>query len=381
MNLCTWHIIRENDALSTKNGSALLTVAKALQVEDKRLGGRSYIVGSDHPDNDLPDALGLLRCEQQPLHRRLADATSKLLIGETRLHSTRIASESGAHEFPDLVVAHNQPWLIDGIRHNFPEASTVLYIHNRLLQGMPRLAGRRQLRKFDSLVCVSDYIRRDLEKRYGPFSDDFSYVVRNGVDSDRFDRKADAPSVMAGPDILFVGRVVAEKGPQVLLAALEQLAVRGVLPTTQIVGSTGFDPSAPTSKFELDLRSVVKENGLAVSFKKAVGPSTIPTAMNSARVIVVPSVWPDPCPLVVLEALASSAALVTTLCGGIPEIVGDGAVVVRAQDPSALASALEQLLTDEAKRSDIADGGRRIAGARSWKKVHSEYRIAAGLVT
>ena len=46
--------------------------------------------------------------------------------------------------------------------------------------------------------------------------------------------------------------------------------------------------------------------------------------------MVVPSQWPDPCPLAVLEGLATGLAIVATAVGGSPEVLGDGGQLVTA---------------------------------------------------
>jgi glycosyltransferase involved in cell wall biosynthesis len=81
---------------------------------------------------------------------------------------------------------------------------------------------------------------------------------------------------------------------------------------------------------------------------------------QKASVVVVPSVWPDPCPTVVLEAMAYGRPVVCSRTGGIPDLVEDGlsGLLVRPNDPAALADALSRILTDHDLRHRLARGAR-----------------------
>jgi glycosyltransferase involved in cell wall biosynthesis len=67
-----------------------------------------------------------------------------------------------------------------------------------------------------------------------------------------------------------------------------------------------------------------------------------------------------------LEAMAAGIPVVATAGGAVPEIVGDGALVVPVNDPDALATALGQALSDEELRRDLVARGRAQAGRYSW---------------
>lgn len=69
---------------------------------------------------------------------------------------------------------------------------------------------------------------------------------------------------------------------------------------------------------------------------------------RSARAVVVPSVWSDPCPTVVLEAMAAGRPVVAAASGGIVDMVLDGVtgVLVPPGDVPALARGIELVLSD-----------------------------------
>jgi glycosyltransferase involved in cell wall biosynthesis len=67
-----------------------------------------------------------------------------------------------------------------------------------------------------------------------------------------------------------------------------------------------------------------------------------------------------------LEAMAAGVPVVTTAGGALPEIVGDGAIVVPVRDTAALAGALEQVLSDATLRAALVQRGRAQAARYSW---------------
>jgi glycosyltransferase involved in cell wall biosynthesis len=78
---------------------------------------------------------------------------------------------------------------------------------------------------------------------------------------------------------------------------------------------------------------------------------------------VVPSIWPDPCPSVVLEAMAAGKPVVASAVGGSTEMVVDGStgIHVPPNDVPALRNALERIVADPALRARLGAAGRERA--------------------
>jgi glycosyltransferase involved in cell wall biosynthesis len=67
-----------------------------------------------------------------------------------------------------------------------------------------------------------------------------------------------------------------------------------------------------------------------------------------------------------LEAMAAGVPVVATAVGAIPEVVGDGALLVAPGDIDALAGAVAGVLDDDARRRGLIERGRARAGLFSW---------------
>ena len=76
---------------------------------------------------------------------------------------------------------------------------------------------------------------------------------------------------------------------------------------------------------------------------------------------VVPSIWADPCPTVVMEAMASGKAVIATTIGGSPDLVGDGetGLLTAPGNVQSLASAMRTLIGDPGLRERMALAGLR----------------------
>lgn len=211
-----------------------------------------------------------------------------------------------------------------------------------------------------------------------------------GVDAERFrpDDTARARlrrqlGVGADQPLLFTaGRLVRKKGFEYLIDALPQIAA--CRPDVTLVLGGGGDLDA-------ELRSRAEARGVSdrVVFCGVLRQDEVAEYLAAADVVIVPSVRDDAgnvdgLPNVVMEALASGTALVTTTAGGIAAVAreGENALLVAERDPAAIAAAVGRLLNDPALRSRVGATARQEAvRLRGWanfaERMEDVYRRAA----
>lgn len=158
--------------------------------------------------------------------------------------------------------------------------------------------------------------------------------------------------VAGRPLVLGVGRLHPQKAFATLVAAAADWDGRTPAPVVAIAGD---------GPLRAELTAAISAAGTDV---RLLGHRTdIAELLAAADVVVLPSRW-EGSPLVVQEAMAAGRPLVATAVGGIPDLVGDGAVLVPPGDPVALATAVSRLLDDPAAAGALAARG--LARAATW---------------
>lgn len=204
-------------------------------------------------------------------------------------------------------------------------------------------------------------------------------VLPPGLDLDRFSAH-DEPGFLRtlagiGPDtrvVLYVGRLIREKGITDLVRAAARLP-RAInrAPVHLVVIGTGPEGWR--------LHQAASATGLADRLHVLPGQSyaDIPRIFRGADVVAVPSMstpyWQEQFGFVLAEAMASGRPVVTTRSGSIPDVVGDGAIVVDDYDVDALAGALETLLTDPERAAALG----RVARTRIEEHYDARHTAAA----
>ena len=138
----------------------------------------------------------------------------------------------------------------------------------------------------------------------------------------------DATSPHPDGPIVFVGDLSRDKGIEVLIEAHRNLSSARQL----VLAGRTFEETP------LDLTSQVVLRGL-------LDHASVVELLQSACVVVVPSIVPDCCPTVILESMAVGRPVVAAASGGIVDLVDDGVtgLLVAPGDPLALSSALSSI--------------------------------------
>jgi glycosyltransferase involved in cell wall biosynthesis len=193
-------------------------------------------------------------------------------------------------------------------------------------------------------------------------------VVPNAVDPDLF-RPMDCAKCreelgVEGFVAGYVGRVVPEKGIEDLLDALVSCPAQVNL---LVVGQVS----------QGDIwQAHVRARGLAtrVRFVGACPSSELPRIMNAMDTLVVPSrttaSWKEQFGRVVIEAHACGVPVVGSDSGAIPEVVGEGGLIVPERDSDALANAIMRLVAAPNWAREMGRLGRQQVEAQyTWKSV------------
>jgi glycosyltransferase involved in cell wall biosynthesis len=260
------------------------------------------------------------------IHVHLANAAADLAL---------IATHIGNAAEPE------QPWSWSFTMHGPTEFADL---------GHYRLA--EKLRDARFVVCISDFARSQLMALSEPETWDRLEVVHVGIPVDQFTRSSAPAAAERHPTILYIGRLVPEKGQAVLLEAAALLARRGHPVEVTLAGEGALRP-------ELERRA--ERLGIAplVSFLGAVSQDRLRDLYETASIFCLPS-FAEGVPVVLMEAMAMGLPVVSTRIAGIPELIenGVGGLLVAPGRADELADRLESLLTDPALCRQLGTRGR-----------------------
>jgi glycosyltransferase involved in cell wall biosynthesis len=255
-------------------------------------------------------------------------------------------------EKPDVVHTHGyRPDILHAASRLRRKFATVTTLH-----GSSRLGGSSSfheilqmllLRRFDAVIAVSRQLGNQLRGTW--VRADRLHVIANGwsdripvADSSEARRRLSLPA--KGVVVGWVGRLIPIKGADVFLRAVPHLSASPL--TISVIGD---------GPERARLEEFARTEGLSdrVRFH-----GTVPEAGRyiTAFDVFVLSSRSEGIPVTLLEAMAAKVPVVVTSVGGVPEVVGpEEAMLVRPDDPVALAAAIYSAIQDPAAATRRAD--------------------------
>lgn len=219
---------------------------------------------------------------------------------------------------------------------------------------------RRWRGAFDAIIGVSETVRTRLEANgIGPVE-----VLRNGVAP-----RPARPPLTDPPTVAYAGRLVEEKGPDLLLAAFARVADDH--PGARLI-LAGDGPLRERLTAETRALGV----GGRVSLPGRLPRTELEARLDAAWVHAVPGRWEEPLGNVTLEGMMRGTAMLVTAIGGPAEVVeaGHTGLLVPPGEVGPLAAALDRLLGDRALAERLGAAGRQVA-----LREHGEDRVCARL--
>jgi glycogen(starch) synthase len=305
----------------------------------------------------------------------LADRFTRLGHEVTVATTTGLPAAAGADDFPFRVLRQPSPAaLLGAVR-----ASDIFFQANVSLRGLwPLLLVRRpwavshhswydrgdgRLRWRDRLkrfvlrfaavsISASEALAADLETP--------SLVIPNAYRDDLFRR---LPGVPRTRDLIFIGRLVSDKGVNLLIAALARLREGGLRPRLLVVGDGPERAALISQVASLGLGEQVEICGMTTG-------EALVRLLNEHRILVVPSLYHEPFGVVALEGIACGCAVVGSAGGGLPEAIGPCGITFPNGSVDGLAAALAELL----RRPEQLE--RWLAGAPEHLARHGSDRVA-----
>ena len=163
-----------------------------------------------------------------------------------------------------------------------------------------------------------------------------SFVIGNPYDDTMFQH---VPGVARDKDLVFVGRLVSDKGADLLLHAIKLLRDENVFPELTIVGGGPEEENLRRLAADLEL-----DRQLTFAGQKS--GAELAEILNRHRILVVPSRWAEPFGVVALEGIACGCVVVGSQKGGLKEAIGPCGVTFENGNVRALAEQLKRVFKD-----------------------------------
>jgi glycosyltransferase involved in cell wall biosynthesis len=206
---------------------------------------------------------------------------------------------------------------------------------------------RRTLRSSDHIITVSKSLRREMLKRgYGRQKIN---CIPNGVAEqipiDAFHRINDEKWTLG-----MVALIRPRKGIEVLLEAMARVKQNAPNVKLDVVGA--FE----TKEYEAEVMKLVRKLQLEAIVQFQGFTRDVPKAMRKLDAMVLPSLFGEGMPMVVLEALALGVPVIATKVEGTPEVVRDRieGLLAEPRDPASLAHAIEKFVSSRSRWTEMS---------------------------
>ena len=244
-----------------------------------------------------------------------------------------------------IIEVHNRPYVFAFIANKIRDIPITLFFHNNPLEmkGSKSISEREEiLKRAKRIFFVSKYIKKQflIGIKYSKNENEKLIVLYNGITRNvaSFPKKK--------KEVLFVGRIVKEKGAHLYVDAVDFLASKFPDWKFIICGSPKLGHNDTKSIYASSVTQKFLDIGVNTLFTGYLKNDEILKKMANASIVVVPSLWDEPYGLVVSEAMSSGCAVISTNSGGIPEILKGNGILIKNINKNKLINKMTLLINN-----------------------------------
>lgn len=274
-------------------------------------------------------------------------------------YTNQIRSKLNLKEFDFVIIEGGNPEGYKDLLNGCDKEKRILHLHGNL-------EGSTELEEiYGYFITVSNFVKEGLAKNK-IIPKERIYTIYNGINVEKFQKTINDEEKLEIRKkyninendivILFCGRTVKSKGVKELLLAFEQMKNLDKCKLL-IVGNSNFAKEVKTD-FDQELHVISEKIPGKVQFTGFINNDILYKIHNISNIAVVPTISEEAFGLVVVEAMSSGLPLITTISGGIPEIVKDeenGILLKRDENlVENLSKALDYLVENKEAREKLS---------------------------
>lgn len=294
------------------------------------------------------------------------------------IHCKRLYNKIKKDEFDYILIEGGDPIGYSKLLENYDKEKRIIHFH-----GGNAVGTKEYDKLFGSFIVLNNFmLNQFIENKI--IEKERVHILRNGIDVSEFSKELtnnERDSIRENYGItkkdiviIFCGRLMQEKGVKELVLALKKLENKENVKLL-IVGSSSFGSKNKT-KYEEELFEIAKDISKNIIFTGFIHNSDMRKIYKIADIAVVPSLWEDASPLVIVEEMASGLPIIATRSGGIPELVEDKAAILVERDENIvenLAKNINYLIQNPNKRVEMSEYGKELSKKLSVENFYNNF--------
>ncbi len=242
-----------------------------------------------------------------------------------------------------IIEIHNRPYIFNYLIKKIPNFPMTLHFHNnpQQMKGSKSIKEREFITKSASAVYfVSKFIKNKfiegLSKNYNNLHVLYNSVERN-IQSIPNKKK----------EILFVGRLVPEKGAHIFCESIKTIAKKFKDWNFTMIGSSQLSKLQFKSKYEKKLISEFNNINFNTNYLGYIENDKVLKKIMEASILVIPSLWDEPFSLAAIEGLSQTTVIISSNRGGLPEVIGQNGILLENLNEKNLKEKILELILNK----------------------------------